>query len=713
MRPPCYFIMHFRTVCLLTALLAAAHAAFSLSDSSNIPGYASASSTTYTLGFLSDSVQIGADWQFIVSFPTDNFAIVSVSSCTFTLDSQVAASAACSINSSANAVVFQNLTASSVTPSTVTVQFSTQSATSASSPILNVYMLDGGGTAVPQTFVSVQLTFDSATFTGCTVDSSSNVAGASVKWTVTLSPSVIAKPSESVNVQLPLWSDTTASNFQNASASCSTSCSNSYDAMAETVTLTGAISSTGTNNIVFQLTNIRNPPSLAPITLSFSISTQIGVVQQCTSTFAPSSTNVLTSLTFPNSNRSISASNQIIFNAVTSNPLPANAYLRINTSLAVGYTYVPLRPNKLQKVTTTDGTLLLSNLTSTAVSSQYPLTVGNFTLSNPKYSGKGVLVTFSTEEYINGSYYKVDAASISITADASTISTSSLAITNKTVNTITTYNVNFTTVNAITGLGTIVVVFPPETTLSAASVCTSQYQSCTVNATAVTIKVGTAVAAGASVALSITNVKNPPTTTPSSSFRIATYYSALDELVDQLTSGLTVKADPVPLASAAVIPSNTTVLAKLVDYAFTLQLTNSIPAANVISVTFPAEISLTNSLTLKAATSPCVLSQQSGQQVNLSCSAALNALNFTLSGVSNPTSTAPTSTFTLQVFYNGYLQEYMLIGLSVAMDTAALLSSVSVASSNNTVSQVANYTFSLTLSTTHYNGDRVVLSIPA
>lgn len=393
---PCYFIMLLRRALWLASVLTIASAAFSLSSSSNTPGYASATTTAYQLDLLSDTVQLAPGWQFIVNFPTDQFTISSASGCSFAVDSVVVAAASCIANSSANQIVFQNVAASSVTPATLTVKFSTQSAASTSSPILDVYMLDGSGAANTQTFVQVQLTFTSATFSGCSVASASNVVGALTVWTVTLTPFVAVKTSEVVTMALPLWSDSTPSNFQKSSANCSASCNSSYDTNSETITLVNAITVAGTSNIVFQLTTVKNPPSTAPISMTFTISTQTGVVQQCSSTFSVTIPNSLTSITFTNTNRTISVVNPIIFNSVTSNPLPANAYLRVTTSLALGYTYVPLRPNKLQKVTTTDGSLLLSNLTSVGVSSQYPITVGNFSLTNPKFTGKGVLITFST-----------------------------------------------------------------------------------------------------------------------------------------------------------------------------------------------------------------------------------------------------------------------------------------------------------------------------
>lgn len=147
----------------------------------------------------------------------------------------------------------------------------------------------------------------------------------------------------------------------------------------------------------FTITTAINPVSTYPITVSFAIATaNSNTVQTCSGTFAVSTPGTLTGVAFVNTNRKISASNQVIFNAFTSTPLASGAYLRATTTLTLSYTYVQLNPNKLQKVSTTDGTLLLSNLTSTSVNAQYPLTVGNYTITNPKFANKAVSVVFST-----------------------------------------------------------------------------------------------------------------------------------------------------------------------------------------------------------------------------------------------------------------------------------------------------------------------------
>lgn len=257
------------------------------------------------------------------------------------------------------------------------------------SPILSAYF--SNGSPIIESFVEVQLTFSSAVFTDCQVTSSSAVVGSLATWNVTVKPTVAVETNQSLVMTLPLWSPMNLSNFQNVS--CSTPCTSSTDTV-ETITINNVFSSGSTFSVL--LFTIRNPTSTIPIGISFSIVSSLGTVQTCSTTFSSSQPNSLINTTFTNSNRTISASNAIILNTVTQTPLPAGCYLRLSTSLSVSYTYVPLNPNKPQRITTTDGSLLLGNLTSTNRNSLFPLTIGNFTVQNPRYSGKPVAISIST-----------------------------------------------------------------------------------------------------------------------------------------------------------------------------------------------------------------------------------------------------------------------------------------------------------------------------
>jgi hypothetical protein len=231
-----------RLICLMATAIAVL-GDVSLSNSSNTPGYASATTTSYDLSYLSDSVQLVTGSQFIVTFPSDQFAITTVTNCIVTINSNPIANAICSVNTSSNQVIFQNLVTTATTPSTLDFKFSSQSAVAASSPILNTYFADSAGNINLQTIISVQLTFTPANFTGCTITSNSNVVGNSSVWTFTLTPLVSVHINQIVSMTLPLWSDSVPSNFINSTANCSATCSNSVGGSSETVTISNAITS--------------------------------------------------------------------------------------------------------------------------------------------------------------------------------------------------------------------------------------------------------------------------------------------------------------------------------------------------------------------------------------------------------------------------------------------------------------------------------------
>jgi hypothetical protein len=173
----------------------------------------------------------------------------------------------------------------------------------------------------------------------------------------------------------------------------------------------------------------------------------MNTVQICSSTFSVNTPNTFKSITFTTNNKIISVNNTIVLSLTTTNSLFAPTYLRVNTSLPIAFSFIILNTNRPYKVTTTDGSVLLTNLTSGNINSNYPLTVGNFILTNPAYSSKSVLVTFSTQVLINGTYYSVDSSSVAIQSNPSNITQFNVSILNNTVNIPTTYVINFTTIN--------------------------------------------------------------------------------------------------------------------------------------------------------------------------------------------------------------------------------------------------------------------------
>lgn len=304
-------------------------------------------------------------------------------------------------------------------------------------------------------------------------------------------------------------------------------------------------------------------------------------------------------------------------------------------------------------------------------------------------------------------------ATISLTADPSPITVTSISIPTKGINLTSTYSISFTIINALLGTSTIVIVFPPELALTGTSICSTTFLSCMMNTTSAVIKTGAPVSAGSNLTVNVSNVRNSLTTTASSSFQISTYYNSTDELVDQIVSGLTVTADPVKMSSVSITPSSLVVLAQPVNYAFSITTANTNPANSVLAIVFPAEIPLVDTVIVGSSSAFCSLVQQLGQNVTVSCTQSSATLMITLGNIRNPSSTKPTSTFSVQTFVQGSLQEYLTAGLIVTMSTAMTLNQFTISASNSIVNQQANYTFTLTFSTTHNSNDKVVLTIPS
>lgn len=251
--------------------------------------------------------------------------------------------------------------------------------------------------------------------------------------------------------------------------------------------------------------------------------------QNCTATFAVPSPNSFKMANFAITNTAISATNILTLSLQPSNPISTTSYLRINPSI-LRLTYVYNNYNQGTQPSqnpTTDGTLLIGNLTSAGISSSPSfLVLNNFTLSNPPYANKPVTITFTTSNLVGSTYYLIDSSSVNITASPSTISSANISISNSSINAIATYNIWFVTVNTLIVSSFVVINFPTAISLIGSTCSLTNINSlCTVtNASSVNVVLNTVVSATTNLTLVISSVTNPPTTTPTPSITITTYY---------------------------------------------------------------------------------------------------------------------------------------------------------------------------------------------
>lgn len=279
----------------------------------------------------------------------------------------------------------------------------------------------------------------------------------------------------------------------------------------------------------------RNPPSTNAITISLvlyykvSLSTQYSY-QNCTSTFSVPTPNNFKLTSFYYTNTAISATNIVTLSLQLNNPISSISYLRISPGiLRVTYQY---NNYNLPGVTpsqspTSDGTLLLGNLTLAGSSQPNYLVLNNFTMVNPPYANKPVTITFTTLNLVGSTYYQIDIGSVNITAIPSTITSSGISLSNTSINAVSTYTLWFVTVNQLVVSSFIVITFPNTITTTGATCSLSGINSiCSITSSSnvMNITLNTLVSGGTNLTITVNSVTNPSTTTPTSSITITAYY---------------------------------------------------------------------------------------------------------------------------------------------------------------------------------------------
>ena len=88
-------------------------------------------------------------------------------------------------------------------------------------------------------------------------------------------------------------------------------------------------------------------------------------------------------------------------------------------------------------------------------------------------------------------------------------------------------------------------------------------------------------------------------------------------------------------------------------------------------------------------------------------------LNFTIDGITNPRSTAPSSSFQISVYdSSGYGQYEITSGVTVQVSSASDFASISLDTASQVNGETTNYTFSLTLSNQLQASDIIRVTTP-
>lgn len=522
-----------RIIVVLALLGAAWSATFNPSATSVTPSYAKSQASTYSFSLSATSAFV-QNFDLIISFPSQ-FSLVAPSNCGFWVNTVQKASANCSLDG--QNIKFTNLLITE-SISSIRVQFNSSTANYAATATLTFSYYDPSTAAALSLVNYISLTITNAVMS-CSLSSSSAIVGDNATYTLTYTPIVSIESGSILQINLQPWGAYSASNFVTTStgAICGGACSltipSSNNNISETVRYTSLFSANTSSQGSLQLLKAKNPPSQQPITFSVSLMVTVSSTDRtymtCSSTFSVPTPNSFSVLTFPTTNSAIGASNVITLRLTPKNPISSATYLRINPGgLTISYTYnLYNQATRPSQTTTTDGTLLLGNLTASTTTPPISLTLNNFTLVNPPYSSKAVTLTFTTFNLISTTEYQIEQGTVDVVATPSAITSAGLSMNPTTLNSLANYTIWFVAVNALASTSFIVLTMPSEINLgSAACSASPQNSACSVpNSTSLKVQLGASLAAGSNVTVTLTNAKNPPTTTSTSAaVSISTYY---------------------------------------------------------------------------------------------------------------------------------------------------------------------------------------------
>lgn len=214
-----------------------------------------------------------------------------------------------------------------------------------------------------------------------------------------------------MQIQIQPWGAFSQSNFITANVTnicnntCTLSVPSSNGNLSEILVYSSLFAADTSASGSVSLSRAKNPASTAPITISIILLARTSNTQSsymnCTSTFSVSTPNAFKLVNFAAAtpNTTISATNIVGLRLQLTNPISSVSYLRIQPNiLSVTYQFSNYNQNTQPFLaTTSDGSLLLGNLTNLTISSSpITLVLNNFTLINPPYANKPVSLTFST-----------------------------------------------------------------------------------------------------------------------------------------------------------------------------------------------------------------------------------------------------------------------------------------------------------------------------
>ena len=232
---------------------------------------------------------------------------------------------------------------------------------------------------------------------------------------------------------------------------------------------------------------------------------------------------------------------------------------------------------------------------------------------------------------------------------------------------------------------------------------------CSATSTTLTITAGyvsSQLAAGSTVSFSVSQIDNPVSTQPSSTFQISTFSSS-GYNIDTKTSGIIVTMTSVNSFNTISLALDSLINGAITNLEFTIAASSPIKDGDVLIVTFPSQVKapsgtvtwtgtlvLSNSLTwTKTSSSPETIKLI----INLDATTSISAnelFKFKILSITNPSTTEPTSTFGFQLQNtNGYNINSFSGSVTMSTSVAAELLNPTISPSNTIASSAITIVF--------------------
>jgi hypothetical protein len=511
-----------------------------------------------------------------------------------------------------------------------------------------------------------------------------------------------------------------------------------YDVSGRVLTLRNCFESYVDSNKAYYITitYIRNPMSLKTSgAISFTLRTSSGSLID-TSDVGITVTATLGSLRVVNlygSNTVINAETSYVFEIIPEQSIMSGAVISVTV------------PDEMSVVAT--GISQVSGLDADATPSVQKVGDKQFIITNafPKLFGSAnIRFTYSTLKNppttVQSSPFTIRFCQDSIctdlisthttyriTATPDTLRSVSITQASKITGDTTLYTFSITTKNTIPISGSVFIQLPPEASiiLSESPSCSSSvgFQStfsCQFASDSITILDGFSSSSfpPGTLNISVSSIKNPPSTSPSSSFSVTTYTGEYE--IDKLTSGIIVTMDtPHEIESAYFESEIDVVTGAIQEYILYITPFNYMPNGGFVNITPPIYYAFlstvaceaTGSVTLRASCS--LISDSLRITVSFQQARVTSEFAIRLRNLRNPGSTQETDSFTLVTRDGNFFIDSISEGLTLRASIPASMTSVSITLENSEINATGFYEFRFTTVNTIPAGGSLEIAFPS